>query len=383
MKLTQVTALVITWGVISWVELTDHWALAGMIIAIVLSVILHELAHFIVAKRGRMKPHALWLGFGPTITTWKVGDCQVGIKALPLGGSCQIPAEQWKTEGRPSWRWTLWRAGCAIAGPAVNLLLCIILVWAALIVHGNPTDGARIQSLTPAPGAQIAQLAAGQTIETIGGFNLTEQQITQQIHQTKPGTRLLLGVKVPGHKPLVTDIVTMGRGPHHTGSLGLKLSAAGPTSRPVLGSAITALNRTSTNVMAQVNGASRLMSPQGVHAYSAMLTGHHVPAADQQLRATSLIGLARLSNQVSHTSWYDALLLLAAINLALALFNALPVPPLDGGHVMLVLYQRIRGKAVPAQVVHWTTIIVLAIFASIALASGMLDIIHPAANPFH
>jgi membrane-associated protease RseP (regulator of RpoE activity) len=228
-------------------------------------------------------------------------------------------------------------------------------------------------------------LQAGQVIETVGGWNMTEAQINSYIQQAKPGSRLLLGVRVPGRgaDQLATDIVTVGRGPDGHGSLGLQLAPVGPTSHPIIGAAATALSRTSANVAAQVSGASRLVSSQGVRAYGAMLTGHHITASDQQLRATSLIGLVRLSAQASRASWYDALLLLAAINLALALFNALPVPPLDGGHTMLVLYQRVWGRPVPVKVVHWTTIAVLTVFASFAMISGLLDIIHPAANPFH
>ena len=385
MKLAQVAALVVAWAAFSWVEVTGSWALAGMLLAIIISIVLHELAHFAVAKRGNMQPNAMWLGFGPKLAAWEIGGCQVGIKALPLGGSCQIPADQWIADGRPSWRWTLWRAGCAMAGPAVNLVLCFVLAWVAIAIHGNPTNGARVNTISPVAGAQLAGLSKGQTIETVGGWDMTASQIATQIRQAKPGSRLLLGVRVPGQRVdhLVTYIVVVGRGPQGRGSLGLDLAPAGPTSHPIIGAAGTALSRTEANVAARVNGVSRLVSSQGVHAYSAMLTGHHVTTSDQQLRATSLIGLARLASQVSHTSWYDALLLLAALNLALALFNALPVPPLDGGHTMLVLYQRIRGKPVPARVVHWVTVAVLTVFASFAMISGLLDILHPAVNPFH
>src|SRR4051794_41818920 len=118
---------------------------AAFALAILISVSLHELGHMITAKRYGMKVSQYFVGFGPTIFSFRRGETEYGLKAIPLGGFCKIvgmtpqdddvlPEDQ----PRAMWRVPGWeRAGGMAAGPLTPLIPALVGSWFAAGLLGR------------------------------------------------------------------------------------------------------------------------------------------------------------------------------------------------------------------------------------------------------
>jgi len=129
-----------------------YWlGVAAFALAILISVSLHELGHMVTAKRFGMKVTKYFVGFGPTIFSWRRGETEYGLKAIPLGGFCKIvgmtpqdddvaPEE----EPRAMWRYPVWKRTVVMsAGSATHFLLAIVATWFAAIFIGLPNPRSR------------------------------------------------------------------------------------------------------------------------------------------------------------------------------------------------------------------------------------------------
>src|SRR3954466_9458688 len=124
-----------------------YWlGVAGFALAILISVSLHEAGHMITAKGFGMKVTRYFVGFGPTIFSFRRGETEYGLKAIPLGGFCKIvgmtpqdddvaPEDQ----PRAMWRFPVWKRTIVTApGAATHFLLAIVAMWFAAVFVGLP-----------------------------------------------------------------------------------------------------------------------------------------------------------------------------------------------------------------------------------------------------
>src|SRR5688500_2902414 len=119
---------------------------AAFALAILISVSLHELGHMITAKRYGMKVTQYFVGFGPTIFSFRRGETEYGLKAIPLGGFCKIvgmtpqdddvaPADQ----PRAMWRFPVWKRTVVMsAGSITHFLLALAGIWIMAMSVGLP-----------------------------------------------------------------------------------------------------------------------------------------------------------------------------------------------------------------------------------------------------
>src|SRR3954469_12656972 len=119
---------------------------AAFAATILISVSLHEAGHMITAKRSGMKVTRYFVGFGPTIFSFRRGETEYGLKAIPLGGFCKIvgmtpqdddvaPQDQ----SRAMWRYPVWKRTIVMsAGSITHFLLAIVATWFAAVFVGLP-----------------------------------------------------------------------------------------------------------------------------------------------------------------------------------------------------------------------------------------------------
>jgi membrane-associated protease RseP (regulator of RpoE activity) len=339
------------------------------IVALLVSVMLHETGHFVLAKRFGMKVTRYFVGFGPTIwSTWR-GETEYGIKALPLGGFVKIvgmhslddpddPEDEPRAfRSHPAWQ----RILVLCAGSAMHFILALVLVFGLALTVGiandNVTQVGTISPCVPASvtaynngsctgshvtsPAELAGLRVGDVVTAFDGRPVsTFTQLTDLIRPLPPGTPVTITVRRDGKLVnLHTNLANVkGRSGSYLG--------VGPAVVFQVASPLRAIEYSGTTF-----GQVLVGSAQAVAALPAALpklfAKNRSSTAGGQV--SSVVGAAEATGAevASSAGWQYkvsfVLLLIASLNIFVGAFNMLPLLPLDGGHVAVIIYERIRA----------------------------------------
>jgi membrane-associated protease RseP (regulator of RpoE activity) len=339
------------------------------IVALLFSVMLHETGHFVLAKKFGMKATRYFVGFGPTIwSTWR-GETEYGIKVLPFGGFVKIvgmhslddpddPADEARAfRSHPAWQRILVLA----AGSIMHFLLALVLVFGLALTVGiandNVTQLATISpcvptSLTaydngtcgshaPSSPAKLAGLRVGDTVTAFNGHPVsTFTQLGDAIRAVPPGSEVTLTVLRDGK--LITLHTTLASVAGRSGSyLGI-----GPAVVFQIPSPFGAIRYAGTTFGQVVVGSGQAVTelPGGL---SKLFSQNRSSSAAGQV--TSIVGAAEATGTevASNAGWQYkvsfVILLIASLNIFFGLFNLLPLLPMDGGHIAVIIYERIRA----------------------------------------
>jgi membrane-associated protease RseP (regulator of RpoE activity) len=396
-----ITASVAFVLVIGAVLFPTQAAVVAVITALFVMIMLHELGHFLAAKRSGMKVTEFFVGFGPRLWSTTRGETEYGIKAVPLGGYCRIIGmtnlEEVAPEDEPR-AYRNKRASAKIfvagAGPAVHFVIAIILMFTVLFVAGDYRHQYATMTLAETTqGAKAAGLKAGDTIVSINGTAVDQWSQVQQLINPE---------KTPAHAGEVVRFVVKRGDQQIPISVTLQESTDPAVKRVVAGVAPTAV-LPHPGLLTSINQAPRqvadvgweavkaigsMFSPSGISNYFRILSGDTSSNVDQSKRFVSPAGIGGLANDAVKAGWVSVFGLLITINIFVGLFNLLPLLPFDGGHIAIALYEKIastvrrRRVQVDAAKLLPLTVAVVAVLGFIFLSSLFLDITHPVANPF-
>lgn len=383
-----------------------------VVAALVVMIMLHELGHFATAKWSHMKVTEYFLGFGPRLWSIRKGETEYGVKAIPAGGYVKIvgmsnleevdPADEPRTYRQQPFRNRLL---VAVAGSAMHALMAFVLIWALLALVGLPT-GIAVHGYEPlangADPAKVAGLRPGDVIQAVDGQKVTADGTTlTKVIGSHVGAPVTLRVWRNGQMRTITVIPqaerfagsTTGGATTSTGHIGVQLESPtrGPTERvgpvPALGHAVTGFGRT---VSASVAALGQLFSAHGLSQYFHDLTNAKAAKASEHsnTRIQSIYGAVRTGVQGAQSGTAGLLEVLISINIFVGMINLLPMLPLDGGHVVVAVYERIRsrrGRMYHADVRKLAPVayVFVAFLGAIVLSAFYLDVTHPLANPFH
>jgi membrane-associated protease RseP (regulator of RpoE activity) len=370
------------------------WAFA-FVVALIVCVFLHELGHFLMARRAGMKVTEFFLGFGPRIWSFQRGEVEYGVKAIPAGAYVRIigmtnleevPPDDEPRTYRQKGYWS--RLSVAVAGSAMHFLIAIVLLVVVIGGFGIQRDTAwKISQLTTNSPAVAAGLQSGDRITAIEGIPVsTFAALTTQI-RSRPGQTVELTVQRPNGSTEPVSVTLAATNPENenVGFLGIGEGRDYVRDAPpaAVVSAAQEFGRVSWD---SVVGLSKVFSPNGVHNYIDQLTnkptstsgGTTASSNPDSTRLVTPIGVARLHpNSVA-----DFLLLLAVVNISIGLFNLFPVLPFDGGHVVIATYEAIRsrkGRRYHADIrkMFPVSYAIMGIFLFFVVGSLWLDIVRP------
>lgn len=383
-----------------------------VIAALVLMIMIHELGHFAAAKWSGMKVTEYFLGFGPRLWSVRKGETEYGVKAIPAGGYVRIvgmtSAEELDPTDEPrSYRQASFprRLAVGVAGSAMHFVMAFVLLFVLFVGVGLPVaTGTAVGTLysfkngqTP---AQLAGIKPGDVFVTIDGRSLTDPNALITFVQDHAGKQLTIVLR--RHGRLVTVRVTPVDGRHEVqaGTTTPIRPASGPASG-VLGVELATLSKNVTSSffdsIARAGGMvgsltkatgveiSQIFSLHGLTSFGADVAGspgNQASGPQAANRPVSVVGVVQIASQAARQDVGELLFILAAVNIFVGMFNMFPMLPLDGGHVVIAVYERIRsrrGRRYFADVRKMMPVayLVLAFLIVFGLSALYLDIVHP------
>ena len=311
-------------------------------------ILFHEAGHFLAARAQGIRVNGFSIGFGPAIFQKEINGVTYAIRALPLGGFVSFP-DQEKNDGIPiddpnllKNRPIAQRALVISAGVIANLFLA----WAVLIgqatvvgIPQKPDPGVLVISVQHAQAAANAGLLPGDRILSINGESLgigqeAVQFLVNQI-QNAPGETLEVETIRGDHQNIlrVTPSEYQGNGkvgaqlqPNVTGDI-QPAKSIGEAFKYVDEQFLDLLTRT-------ISGYKGLLTDFG--ATSKQLSGP--------------VKIIEIGAQLSQQGGAGLVLFAALVSINLAVLNSLPLPLLDGGQLMLLLLEGIRGRPIPERI---------------------------------
>ncbi len=299
------------------------------ILAVGLLIALHEFGHLVAARIVGMRVERYSVGFGPVLLRFQIGETEYCLSAVPIGGYVRIagmtPGEAIAPDDRRAYgRRPAWQRFLVIAaGPVTNELLAVALVYAVALAGMPYTKQAIVGEILPGSVAARAGLQVGDEVARIDGAPVESfGDLVTAIHD-HPGETVAIDLR-RGGQPL-RIAAKLGSPP--------LLGVAAPVRRytPLEGLP-AAVAWTGRQTVGMVQGlAEALRHPKG-----AQISGP--------------IGTVQVTVDEARHGWQSLVFTLALISLALAVFNILPWPALDGGRLLFLLYELVFRRPVDQRV---------------------------------
>jgi membrane-associated protease RseP (regulator of RpoE activity) len=376
--------------------------IAIFVISLIVVIMIHEFGHFATAKAFGMKVERFFLGFGPTLWSFRRGETEYGVKAVPAGGFVKIIGMSYAEQidpadrGRTFYEQSGWKRAIVLgAGSATHFVVAALLIFVALAFVGFAVGvTSSVSEVTDDSPAAVAGLEPGDRIVAVDGAATPEFADVREAVAERGGEQVTITVERDGSRSeLPVTLATMADPAtgEERGFLGVRPepvmqreSLGGALAGTVTGDfslqRITALS---------LQGLFRAFSPDSLRAWLGQLE----PGAERVDEGiTSLVGAAQVVGELGRQGdVFFVLLMLAQLNVVLGTLNMLPLPPLDGGHLAVLLTEeavngvrRVRGRQGRWRIdPHRLTPIALAVilfFVVLSLTAMYIDIVRPASE---
>ena len=382
------------------------------IFALLFSIMLHEAGHFATAKKFRMKVTQFFVGFGQTLWSRVRGETEYGVKAIPAGGFVKIvgmtaledvdPEDEARSFRRqPAWQ----RMIVLAAGSFMHFVLAFVLLFILAAGIGlTNTNSSAIGAIDPCVPTSItatscaksdpaspavkAGLRTGDKIIALGGTRVhTWNQLGAAIRAQKPGTPVTVVVLRNGHRLTLHPSLAVVSG--RKGSyLGISPAVLFATVSPIR--AVTYAGSEFGQIVVgsvQALGSIPKAVPELFAKNRSSSAGGNV---------TSVVGAGEYTGQAfaAKVGWqtkvWIVLFIVISLNIFVGLFNLLPLLPLDGGHLAVVIYEqfrtwiaRLRGRPDPGLVDMRKLLPVSVGVFALLVGFGLLLIMADLVNPVH
>ena len=388
--------------------------LSGLVVVLsfVVMLVLHEMGHFLVARWAGMQVTEFFLGFGPRLWSVRRGETTYGVKAIPAGAYVRItgmssldvvdPADEQRTYRQQSYPK---RMAVALAGSATHFAIALFLLFVVYTAVGTPDpDRWVVGEVVSDSTAAVVGVRTGDRILSVDGVETTGFDEFGIVVRSVPGDLVDVVVHRDGetmvHRAVIGERV--GVDGVVTGFFGVGADRPLVTMGPVRATGEAAVRFVDLAWMS-VNGLVGFFNPDGLTDFFAGAVGPSeattsgsstVPAeslapaletaadpADDE-RLLSLYGAARLGSAMFDDGWSTYVWFLILVNVFVGVFNLVPLLPLDGGHVAIATYERVRSiggrrhmadasRLVP---VTWAVVSLLVAVFVVALYRDIVDL---------
>jgi len=336
-------------GLIVWLGVKSPWTFV-FVVGLLVSVFLHELGHFVTARRSGMKVTQFFMGFGPRLWSMQRGEVEYGLRALPLGAFVRIVGMNNLDECDPADESRAYRAQSypkrmlvITAGSLMHGVIALVLFVGVYATAGRYSEtGDVLVTAPPAANspAQQSGVVLGDVVREIDGIVITNRvQFIDQIVSKQPGQTVLVVVDRAGQQ--ISLNVTLGYNPVDTSlayfgvaSWSLDYVRVNPIS--AVGYALEDLVVTAGRSIA---GVFVVLNP--VNIINSVIDDK----ADPATRPGTVVGASQLGGEIGRQDGLKGvLLLLASVNIFVGIFNLFPLLPFDGGHAAIATYERFRSR---------------------------------------
>ncbi|MCC6934787.1 MAG: site-2 protease family protein [Candidatus Yanofskybacteria bacterium] len=357
--------------------------LTVLIFLIVISVLVfvHELGHFVAAKRAGMKVEEFGLGFPPRVFSWRRGGTVYSINAIPFGGFVRIYGEDGEHRNAPGsfgHANFLPKLSVVLAGVVMNFILAAVLLMAGNFfglrvglfdehMAARATDR-RIQILQVAPESP-AEAGGLRSLDQIVGFRAADGSVAavaspedvQQYAYGHTGQAVTMVVRRGATDADIRLTLRSATGPGQ-GPIGISLAMTGVVRYSWYESLWRGIEDAASLFVATLVGYWGLL----VSLFSTGSLGADVSGP---------IGIAALTGQAARVGFTYLLQFVAMISVNLAVLNVLPFPALDGGRAVMVIAERIRRRALGEHVERAINAFGFAILLALMVAVTIKDIV--------
>lgn len=343
------------------------------IIVISILVVVHECGHFFCARKLGVRVEKFSLGFGPELFKRKIKDTEYSIAAIPLGGFVKMAGDNLtdykaapdeflsQSPGR-----RFWIIAC---GPILNYLLGF-LFFSAVCFLGYPSLTTRVGGLIKGFGAEKAGVLAGDKITAIDGEKITYwEELQKIIYSKKADDKVILSV-LRNNKEEEIGVLLKEEGVNDP--LGQKKRVALLGIRP---------SEDPKDVITVRHGFFKSFILGAKHTWDLtkmifkalwLLISGQLSVRES---VTGPVGIFLVIGQVANLGFIALLHFLAVLSISLAVFNFLPLPILDGGHIALLALEKIRKKPIGLKTEQIITRLGFALLMSLAVFVTYNDIV--------
>ncbi len=311
----------------------------AIVFLLVLSVlvVVHEFGHFIMAKLAGIRVERFSIGFGPVIFGKTIAGTEFVFSLLPLGGFVKMAGENPNEAEGKEWEFSSkplgWKFLVVFAGPFMNALLAVVL-FTAIFFRGQPMITSTIGKVMDGTPAKAAGLLEGDRVQTVNGHpTLYWEDILKEVH--KDQERIVFSVDRGGKTETISlipkreELRGIFRGKRRMSFVGIAPSAEIVRIKHSLPKAFYL-------------GIRRVAEMTGMIFYSfgLMFSG----AMSFKDSVTGPIGIYFMTQQAAQMGLATLLYFMGSLSVSLFVLNLLPIPVLDGGHVLFILIEKLKGS---------------------------------------
>lgn len=344
------------------------WAIGGFLIILTPIVIIHEFGHFWAAKLSKIRVEEFGFGLPPrAVKLFERGGTLYSLNWIPVGGFVRPAGEDNPdVPGGLAAASKKARLFVLSAGAGMNFITAILFFWLALVL-GAPA--VQVSGVNPGSPAEIGGLQSGDVILEVEGRMVMSSNTLVNSVAERAGTSLDLLILRDGQQQTVS--VTPRRAGEYDaateGPLGISLGEGPRVKRDP----VQAITGSLEFMWEYISLYARLPS---------MLINGEITA--QEARPVSIVGISQIAGEAAESSasgrtLYPLLTMASFISIALGLTNLLPLPALDGGRIMFVLLEAIRGRRIEPEREGMVHVIGMLVLLGLMVVLIIQDIVNP------